>query len=169
MRGFGNFGQGGTLGECGGLKMKPQRHCVKLLSETTWVKWQTHVTFMIWGLQSALDPSAGWRGNSLCLSLRGMQALCVCFWSAGWIRALYYFFIFLTKTAWWTDPYPSFLPERHSFILLIIPVLYVPPPDVQSLFCDFLSPGATRDIGSALTRMCMRHRSIETKLRHLTK
>ncbi|XP_075994474.1 MTSS I-BAR domain containing 2a isoform X3 [Genypterus blacodes] len=28
------------------------------------------------------------------------------------------------------------------------------------------SRGATRDIGSALTRMCMRHRSIETKLRH---
>ncbi|XP_070616669.1 protein MTSS 2 isoform X2 [Erythrolamprus reginae] len=28
--------------------------------------------------------------------------------------------------------------------------------------------GATRDIGSALTRMCMRHRSIETKLRHFT-
>ncbi|XP_051513327.1 protein MTSS 2-like isoform X2 [Myxocyprinus asiaticus] len=26
--------------------------------------------------------------------------------------------------------------------------------------------GATRDIGSALTRMCMRHRSIEAKLRH---
>jgi hypothetical protein len=32
----------------------------------------------------------------------------------------------------------------------------------------FLSPGGTRDIGSALTRMCMRHRSIETKLRHFT-
>uniref|UniRef100_A0A1A8PHM6 Metastasis suppressor 1-like n=1 Tax=Nothobranchius rachovii TaxID=451742 RepID=A0A1A8PHM6_9TELE len=30
------------------------------------------------------------------------------------------------------------------------------------------SRGATRDIGSALTRMCMRHRSIETKLRHFT-
>ncbi|XP_055789872.1 protein MTSS 2-like isoform X4 [Salvelinus fontinalis] len=30
------------------------------------------------------------------------------------------------------------------------------------------SRGGTRDIGSALTRMCMRHRSIETKLRHLT-
>uniref|UniRef100_A0A1D5QYL3 MTSS I-BAR domain containing 2 n=1 Tax=Macaca mulatta TaxID=9544 RepID=A0A1D5QYL3_MACMU len=30
------------------------------------------------------------------------------------------------------------------------------------------SPGATRDIGSALTRMCMRHRSIETKLRQFT-
>lgn len=30
-------------------------------------------------------------------------------------------------------------------------------------------PGATRDIGSALTRMCMRHRSIETKLRQFTK
>uniref|UniRef100_A0A670YHH1 MTSS I-BAR domain containing 2 n=1 Tax=Pseudonaja textilis TaxID=8673 RepID=A0A670YHH1_PSETE len=28
--------------------------------------------------------------------------------------------------------------------------------------------GATRDIGSALTRMCMRHRSIETKLRYFT-
>ncbi|KPP69607.1 hypothetical protein Z043_111628 [Scleropages formosus] len=28
--------------------------------------------------------------------------------------------------------------------------------------------GATRDIGSALTRMCMRHRSIETKLRLFT-
>ncbi|XP_045076685.1 protein MTSS 2, partial [Coregonus clupeaformis] len=27
---------------------------------------------------------------------------------------------------------------------------------------------ATRDIGSALTRMCMRHRSIEAKLRHFT-
>lgn len=33
----------------------------------------------------------------------------------------------------------------------------------------FASPGATRDIGSALTRMCMRHRSIETKLRQFTK
>lgn len=32
-----------------------------------------------------------------------------------------------------------------------------------------LPPGATRDIGSALTRMCMRHRSIETKLRQFTK
>ncbi|KAM4618712.1 MTSS I-BAR domain containing 2a isoform 2-T2 [Polymixia lowei] len=30
------------------------------------------------------------------------------------------------------------------------------------------SRGGTRDIGSALTRMCMRHRSIETKLRHFT-
>ncbi|XP_060932935.1 MTSS I-BAR domain containing 2a isoform X2 [Limanda limanda] len=30
------------------------------------------------------------------------------------------------------------------------------------------SRGATRDIGSALTRMCMRHRSIEGKLRHFT-
>ncbi|XP_057691934.1 protein MTSS 2-like isoform X2 [Corythoichthys intestinalis] len=30
------------------------------------------------------------------------------------------------------------------------------------------SRGATRDIGSALTRMCMRHRSIEAKLRHFT-
>ncbi|XP_048403046.2 protein MTSS 2 isoform X9 [Stegostoma tigrinum] len=28
--------------------------------------------------------------------------------------------------------------------------------------------GATREIGSALTRMCMRHRSIEAKLRHFT-
>lgn len=33
-----------------------------------------------------------------------------------------------------------------------------------------MSPvGATGDIGSALTRMCMRHRSIESKLRHFTK
>ncbi|KAI3370801.1 hypothetical protein L3Q82_007337 [Scortum barcoo] len=31
------------------------------------------------------------------------------------------------------------------------------------------SRGATRDVGSALTRMCMRHRSIEAKLRHFTK
>uniref|UniRef100_A0A3P9JUT6 IMD domain-containing protein n=1 Tax=Oryzias latipes TaxID=8090 RepID=A0A3P9JUT6_ORYLA len=31
------------------------------------------------------------------------------------------------------------------------------------------SRGATRDIGSALTRMCMRHRSIEAKLRHFSK
>ncbi|XP_041852979.1 MTSS I-BAR domain containing 2a isoform X2 [Melanotaenia boesemani] len=30
------------------------------------------------------------------------------------------------------------------------------------------SRGATRDIGSALTRMCMRHRSIDAKLRHFT-
>ncbi|XP_024235592.1 protein MTSS 2 isoform X5 [Oncorhynchus tshawytscha] len=30
------------------------------------------------------------------------------------------------------------------------------------------SRGGTRDIGSALTRMCMRHRSIEAKLRHFT-
>uniref|UniRef100_M4AXL8 MTSS I-BAR domain containing 2a n=1 Tax=Xiphophorus maculatus TaxID=8083 RepID=M4AXL8_XIPMA len=30
------------------------------------------------------------------------------------------------------------------------------------------SRGATREIGSALTRMCMRHRSIEAKLRHFT-
>nr|XP_046250254.1 MTSS I-BAR domain containing 2a isoform X1 [Scatophagus argus] len=30
------------------------------------------------------------------------------------------------------------------------------------------SRGATRDVGSALTRMCMRHRSIETKLRHFS-
>lgn len=35
--------------------------------------------------------------------------------------------------------------------------------------CALASPGATRDIGSALTRMCMRHRSIETKLRQFTK
>eukprot|EP00062_Callorhinchus_milii_P019958 gi/632975077/ref/XP_007904028.1/ PREDICTED: MTSS1-like protein isoform X3 [Callorhinchus milii] len=28
--------------------------------------------------------------------------------------------------------------------------------------------GATREVGSALTRMCMRHRSIEAKLRHFT-
>uniref|UniRef100_A0A3Q4BK33 IMD domain-containing protein n=1 Tax=Mola mola TaxID=94237 RepID=A0A3Q4BK33_MOLML len=32
----------------------------------------------------------------------------------------------------------------------------------------FVFPGATRDIGSALTRMCMRHRSIEAKLRQFT-
>uniref|UniRef100_A0A9J7XHT7 MTSS I-BAR domain containing 2a n=1 Tax=Cyprinus carpio carpio TaxID=630221 RepID=A0A9J7XHT7_CYPCA len=31
-----------------------------------------------------------------------------------------------------------------------------------------LHSGATRDIGSALTRMCMRHRSIEAKLRHFS-
>lgn len=42
--------------------------------------------------------------------------------------------------------------------------------DVLTVFSPFMSPvGATRDIGSALTRMCMRHRSIETKLRHFTK
>lgn len=35
--------------------------------------------------------------------------------------------------------------------------------------CALDPPGATRDIGSALTRMCMRHRSIETKLRQFTK
>lgn len=29
-------------------------------------------------------------------------------------------------------------------------------------------PGATKDIGSALTRMCMRHRSIESKLKLFT-
>uniref|UniRef100_A0A3B3Z687 IMD domain-containing protein n=1 Tax=Periophthalmus magnuspinnatus TaxID=409849 RepID=A0A3B3Z687_9GOBI len=29
------------------------------------------------------------------------------------------------------------------------------------------SRGGTRDLGSALTKMCLRHRSIETKLRHL--
>ncbi|KAG2470143.1 MTSSL protein, partial [Polypterus senegalus] len=33
---------------------------------------------------------------------------------------------------------------------------------------DIHISGATRDIGSALTRMCMRHRSIEAKLRHFT-
>uniref|UniRef100_A0A673M1Q2 MTSS1-like protein n=1 Tax=Sinocyclocheilus rhinocerous TaxID=307959 RepID=A0A673M1Q2_9TELE len=31
-----------------------------------------------------------------------------------------------------------------------------------------MTNSATRDIGSALTRMCMRHRSIEAKLRHFT-
>ncbi|KAH0617447.1 hypothetical protein JD844_015691 [Phrynosoma platyrhinos] len=31
-----------------------------------------------------------------------------------------------------------------------------------------VSPGATREIGSALTRMCMRHRSIESKLRQFS-
>uniref|UniRef100_G3NH83 IMD domain-containing protein n=1 Tax=Gasterosteus aculeatus aculeatus TaxID=481459 RepID=G3NH83_GASAC len=31
-----------------------------------------------------------------------------------------------------------------------------------------LSPGATKEIGSALTRMCMRHRSIESKLKLFT-
>lgn len=40
---------------------------------------------------------------------------------------------------------------------------------IHWLFNFFLLPGATRDIGSALTRMCMRHRSIESKLRHFTK
>ncbi|XP_055081220.1 protein MTSS 2-like [Periophthalmus magnuspinnatus] len=30
------------------------------------------------------------------------------------------------------------------------------------------SRGGTRDLGSALTKMCLRHRSIETKLRHLS-
>ncbi|CAG5888024.1 unnamed protein product [Menidia menidia] len=34
--------------------------------------------------------------------------------------------------------------------------------------CLCLSPGGTRDIGSALTRMCMRHRSIEAKLRQFS-
>lgn len=29
--------------------------------------------------------------------------------------------------------------------------------------------GGTREIGSALTRMCMRHRSIETKLRQFSR
>ncbi|MEE6506531.1 hypothetical protein FKM82_007715 [Ascaphus truei] len=28
--------------------------------------------------------------------------------------------------------------------------------------------GATKEIGSALTRMCMRHRNIESRLKHLT-
>ncbi|KAI2662458.1 Protein MTSS 2 [Labeo rohita] len=41
--------------------------------------------------------------------------------------------------------------------------------DVLTGFSSLVSPvGATRDIGSALTRMCMRHRSIEAKLRHFT-
>ena len=30
-------------------------------------------------------------------------------------------------------------------------------------------PGGTREIGSALTRMCMRHRSIEAKLRQFSR
>lgn len=42
--------------------------------------------------------------------------------------------------------------------------------DDLTVFLSLVSPvGATRDIGSALTRMCMRHRSIEAKLRHFTK
>lgn len=32
----------------------------------------------------------------------------------------------------------------------------------------FFFQGGTRDIGSALTRMCMRHRSIEAKLKHFS-
>lgn len=32
----------------------------------------------------------------------------------------------------------------------------------------FFPPGATKEIGSALTRMCMRHRSIENKLKLFT-
>lgn len=43
------------------------------------------------------------------------------------------------------------------------------PPAGPFPHCTLPSPGATRDIGSALTRMCMRHRSIETKLRQFTK
>ncbi len=42
--------------------------------------------------------------------------------------------------------------------------------DILTVFLSLVFPvGATRDIGSALTRMCMRHRSIESKLRHFTK
>ena len=33
----------------------------------------------------------------------------------------------------------------------------------------YIFVGATRDIGSALTRLCMRHRSIENKLKAFTR
>ncbi|XP_055365582.1 MTSS I-BAR domain containing 2a isoform X4 [Betta splendens] len=44
----------------------------------------------------------------------------------------------------------------------------VPSFSLQDKGGESFGKGATRDIGSALTRMCMRHRSIETKLRHFT-
>ncbi len=42
--------------------------------------------------------------------------------------------------------------------------------DINFLFFSFFffPPGATKEIGSALTRMCMRHRSIENKLKLFT-
>ncbi|MEQ2239230.1 Protein MTSS 2, partial [Ilyodon furcidens] len=45
-----------------------------------------------------------------------------------------------------------------------------PDPDqkAHSISRNLTIRGATREIGSALTRMCMRHRSIEAKLRHFT-
>uniref|UniRef100_A0A3Q3FEM3 Protein MTSS 2-like n=1 Tax=Labrus bergylta TaxID=56723 RepID=A0A3Q3FEM3_9LABR len=39
---------------------------------------------------------------------------------------------------------------------------------VVILFQTFCLSGGTRDIGSALTRMCMRHRSIEAKLKQFS-
>ncbi|XP_010225673.1 PREDICTED: metastasis suppressor protein 1 [Tinamus guttatus] len=52
---------------------------------------------------------------------------------------------------WGTDPGPQ----------TVIPLALVP----TQLSA---SPGGTREIGSALTRMCMRHRSIESKLRQFS-
>lgn len=72
-------------------------------------------------------------------------------------------------------------PNAQCLPALIVPVTSHPAPAVQTglglvwgypcplpaALCS--PPGATRDIGSALTRMCMRHRSIEAKLRQFTK
>ncbi|XP_047580098.1 protein MTSS 1 isoform X5 [Lutra lutra] len=41
-------------------------------------------------------------------------------------------------------------------------------PNLTKIDCSFSAEGGTREIGSALTRMCMRHRSIEAKLRQFS-
>ena len=55
----------------------------------------------------------------------------------------------------------------NFFILLRISVIST---CLLSLtFASVVFPGGTREIGSALTRMCMRHRSIEAKLRQFSR
>ena len=55
----------------------------------------------------------------------------------------------------------------HLFILFRVFVVLTRLPSLTSASVAF--PGGTREIGSALTRMCMRHRSIEAKLRQFSR
>lgn len=61
-----------------------------------------------------------------------------------------------------------FLLASQLLIELRMKVWKIKDTDINFLSYFFLSPGATKEIGSALTRMCMRHRSIENKLKLFT-
>lgn len=79
-------------------------------------------------------------------------------------------------------PLTQSVPKAQGIPALVVPTVSQPGLSIQTglglvwgcplpLISSVSLPptGATRDIGSALTRMCMRHRSIEAKLRQFTK
>uniref|UniRef100_A0A8C7D954 MTSS I-BAR domain containing 2a n=1 Tax=Oncorhynchus kisutch TaxID=8019 RepID=A0A8C7D954_ONCKI len=116
------------------------------------------------------DP--GLEGGRLLLGLRAGVCVCVCACVRALTRQRFKLtfdssFIQSSYPVW--EDFSAKATKLHSqlrtTVLAIVTFL-----DAFQKVADMAtnSRGGTRDIGSALTRMCMRHRSIETKLRHFT-